>query len=101
MPLAVACLVASGGYAVWFMTGKGRIQTNTTATKTSPPIPVLAEPAKKTDFRILITGIGTVVPLHTVVIKSRVDGQLIAVFFKEGQVVKQGDLPRADRSAAL
>lgn len=89
--LLAICLVAAGGYAVWVLTQNGQRQ-KATATRVPPVIPVTAEPARKTDFRILITGIGTVTPLHTVSIKSRVDGQLMAVYFKEGQVVKQGDL---------
>ncbi len=60
--------------------------------KTPPPVSVVAEPSKKTDFRVLISGIGTVIPLNTVVIKTRVDGQLMQVFFKEGQIVRQDDL---------
>ena len=73
------------------MMGTGGRQKNT-ATRVPQATPVTAEPARKADFRIMITGIGTVTPLHTVSIKSRVDGQLMAVSFKEGQIVKQGDL---------
>ena len=89
--LLAACLLSAGIYAAWVMMGNGGRQKNT-ATRVPSAIPVTAEPARKTDFRIMITGIGTVTPLNTVAIKSRVEGQLMALYFKEGQIVKQGDL---------
>src|SRR5262249_44088637 len=39
-----------------------------------------------------ITALGSVLPLNTVTVRSRVDGELVAVRFKEGDLVKRGDL---------
>ena len=55
-------------------------------------VPVSAEPARLGDFNRYLTALGSVTPFNTVMVKSRVDGELIAVNFKEGQSVKQGDL---------
>jgi membrane fusion protein, multidrug efflux system len=54
--------------------------------------PVAAVPARKGDIPIYIDGIGSVVPLSTVTVRTRIDGQLMAVLFKEGQMVRKGEL---------
>jgi multidrug efflux system membrane fusion protein len=54
--------------------------------------PVVAQAAKKGDVKVYLTGLGTVTPVRTVTVRSRVDGQIMRVLFREGQLVKQGDL---------
>jgi multidrug efflux system membrane fusion protein len=56
------------------------------------PTPILAEAARKSDVNVFLNGLGTVVPLRTVTVRSRVEGELLRVNFTEGQQVKAGDL---------
>ena len=57
-----------------------------------PGIPVSVALARKADVSVYISGLGSVIPISTVNVKSRVDGQLMEVHFLEGQSVKRGDL---------
>lgn len=58
----------------------------------SPAIPVKVEAARTEDIAVMIKALATVTSFNTVTVRSRVDGELIKVQFKEGQLVKAGDL---------
>jgi multidrug efflux system membrane fusion protein len=53
-------------------------------------VPVSAVTARIGDIPVYLRGLGTVTPFNSVTVKTRVDGQLIAIRFQEGQFVKQG-----------
>jgi multidrug efflux system membrane fusion protein len=55
-------------------------------------VPVRAEAARQEPFAVYLKSIGTVTPLNTVTVRSRVDGQLQRIAFAEGQRVERGDL---------
>ena len=56
------------------------------------PVRVTVAPVEKTDFPVYLTSLGTVQAFNTVVVRSRVDGQIDKIAFTEGQLVNQGDL---------
>jgi membrane fusion protein, multidrug efflux system len=56
------------------------------------PVRVTIAPVEKADFPVYLTGLGTVQGFNTVVVRTRVDGQIDKIAFKEGQLVNQGDL---------
>jgi multidrug efflux system membrane fusion protein len=58
----------------------------------SPPAPVRVATAQTRDVPVVEHTIGTVLANATVQVKSLVDGQLLSAAFKEGQLVKTGDL---------
>jgi membrane fusion protein, multidrug efflux system len=55
-------------------------------------VKVTIAPVEKSDFPVYLTGLGTVQGFNTVLVRTRVDGQIDKVAFKEGQLVNQGDL---------
>jgi multidrug efflux system membrane fusion protein len=59
---------------------------------TTRAIPVAVANAMQQDMPVYLSGLGSVTAYNTVSVKSRVDGQLVEVNFREGQQVKKGDL---------
>ncbi len=55
-------------------------------------IPVVAAAARQGDMPVYLQGLGTVTAFNTVTVKTRIDGQLVSVNFKEGQFVHEGDV---------
>ncbi|MEA4857317.1 MAG: MdtA/MuxA family multidrug efflux RND transporter periplasmic adaptor subunit [Solidesulfovibrio sp.] len=90
---AVVALLLLAGGALWFFVERdGRAQP-----KGPPPGAAMAVAVSVTQARlgvapVTLSGIGTVTPLRTVTVKSRVDGELTEVRFQEGQFVKEGEL---------
>jgi membrane fusion protein, multidrug efflux system len=60
--------------------------------QSSQTIPVSVATVERRDFPVYLTGLGSVTAFNTVALKSRVDGQLVQVAFREGQEVRRGDL---------
>jgi len=86
--ILVVLLLAAGWYIL-----SGRIGAPKRAAKpAAPPSPVLARAAREGDVGVYVNGLGSVIPSNTVTVKSRIDGQLMELRFREGQMVKRGDL---------
>ncbi|SEC16289.1 membrane fusion protein, multidrug efflux system [Rhizobiales bacterium GAS191] len=67
-------------------------QSSTRPAPGPAPIPVTIASVASADFPVYLIGLGTVQPYTTVTVRSRVDGEVIKVGFKQGQMVKEGDL---------
>jgi membrane fusion protein, multidrug efflux system len=59
--------------------------------RSMPIAPVIAVRATKGDIGVYFTGLGAVTPIYTVTVRSRVEGQLMKVYYQEGQAVHEGD----------
>jgi membrane fusion protein, multidrug efflux system len=86
--LVIGLIVA--GYIVIDQMARDRARA--AAARPTPAIPVTVATAETKDIPIIVRGIGTVQAYKSVVIKTRVDGQIVKVAFEEGQFVHAGDL---------
>jgi multidrug efflux system membrane fusion protein len=85
--------VAAAGYFGWQRFGSGKTPSAQTAQKAPArnAVPVKIAAVEKADFPVYLSGLGTVQGFNTVLVRTRVDGQINSIAFKEGQFVKQGD----------
>ncbi|MGH9501984.1 MAG: MdtA/MuxA family multidrug efflux RND transporter periplasmic adaptor subunit [Terriglobales bacterium] len=67
-------------------------KTNTARASTQMVVPVAVATVERRDVPVYMKGLGTVTASNTVSVRSRVDGQLAQISFKEGQHVKKGEL---------
>ena len=67
-------------------------QNQQAAKAANRPVPVVASPIRRGDMPVYLRGLGSVTAFNTVTVKSRVDGQLTEVNFKEGQFVNKGEV---------
>ncbi len=89
----IAAGLASVAYLMLSRMGKPRVPNAEASPVTPRPgIPVAAAQAHSGDLNRYLTALGTVTPFNTVTVKSRVDGQIVNVAFREGQIVHEGDL---------
>jgi multidrug efflux system membrane fusion protein len=94
----VLVLACAGG---WYLWQKGGLTP--AAAGSAPPgkagkkgysgaVPVVAIKARRGSIGVYINGLGNITPIYTDMVKSRVDGELMNVHFKEGDIVHKGDL---------
>jgi multidrug efflux system membrane fusion protein len=88
----VAVIALAGGYALWQHGAGKHSGADHARAATARAIPVKIATVRKSDFPVYLTGLGTVQGFNTVVVRTRVDGQIERIAFKEGQLVQKGDL---------
>src|SRR5229473_1495312 len=99
-PISILILIAvlAGGFFLYRTThkpqttaaaGRGRGDRNGDP---NARVPVVVTAAQRRDLPVYLDGLGSVEAFNTVIVKSRVDGQMMQVNFTEGQEVHKGDL---------
>ena len=111
IPVLVIALIGAGGY-YWYFARAVEDSPKDATTKAAPAgagtgksgggrfggqdpnriQPVTAVPARLADINVVQTALGTVAALKVATVKTRVDGLLQDVLFREGQIVRAGDV---------
>ncbi|CDX30049.1 multidrug efflux system, subunit A [Mesorhizobium sp. SOD10] len=90
--LLAILILLGGGYGVWRNHAHAKAATTAASAQPAPKVPVTVATVRKADFPLYLYGLGTVTPLNSVSISSRVAGVVDKVPVEQGQMVKQGDL---------
>ena len=87
-------VIGAGGYVLWsrITSANASAVAAKAAAAGPPPIPVVTATSRKGDIGVYYSGLGAVTPLATVTVRTRVDGQLMNVRYREGDTVHQGVL---------
>ena len=90
--VAIVAAIAVGSYLAWRAYNGAAADAAKAQSAPPAPIPVTVAPVRKADFPVYLYGLGVVVPYDTVTVSSRVDGEITKIDFKQGRMVKEGDI---------
>jgi membrane fusion protein, multidrug efflux system len=86
--LLLTAIVAA---AIWYVPRHGRQSKDAGRPAPAASVPVGVSPVEKGDMPVTLSQLGTVTPLAVVTVKTQINGYLVQVAFREGQMVKRGD----------
>jgi multidrug efflux system membrane fusion protein len=86
--LIVAVVIVGG---VWWWQRSGAPAAKVGGDAASRPVMVTTAAARQGDIGINLNALGTVTPVYTVTVTSRVQGEITQVYYREGQMVRKGD----------
>src|SRR5262245_96097 len=84
--------VTALGIGLWVVMRARSTGSASAAERGPSPIPVSAAVAESGSINVYFTGLGSVTPLATITVKTRIDGQLMSVNYREGETVQKGQL---------
>jgi multidrug efflux system membrane fusion protein len=91
--LAALALCGAYGWRHYYGADAGAAGADKANSAQAPtPVPVTIAQVKTADFPVYLNGLGAVQPYQTVLVRSRVDGAITKIAFRQGQMVKQGDI---------
>lgn len=89
--IAVIVLIVLG-VGIYLIRSRNESSAKNNYSNNDQPISVGVSPVQKQDVPYYLTGLGTVTAFNTVTVHTRVDGQIMKIYFQEGQFVHAGDL---------
>src|SRR5690242_5837224 len=90
--LLASILAVALAFSAFGCGGSGGGKSGTARAASQQSVPVGVATAQQKDVPVYLTGLGTVTAFNTVSIRTRIDGQLAQVNFREGQHVTKGEL---------
>ena len=87
--LIVGAAIVAGGW--WWQRGGSDPAAKAGGDAASRPVMVTTAAAHQGDIGIYLNALGTVTPVYTVTVTSRVQGEITQVYYHEGQMVRKGD----------
>ncbi len=90
--IALVLIVLIGAGAWYFWTGRGGQQTVTRPAMMIPKVPVRTAFVSEGELQERLRAIGTVEAFNIVTVRSRVEGELLEIYFQDGQFVEAGDV---------
>ena len=90
----ILVLILAGGGLAYFGIARGFLASRASSgpKEVAAAIPVMASKVRRADVPVFLTGLGTVQAFNSVLVKSRVDGQIVRINFSEGKDVHAGDV---------
>ena len=89
-------ILAVAGAVIWVGRSASRNRAQSAqaagAAAAQRAIPVGVASVERRDMPVYLSGLGSVQAFNTVTVRTRVDGQLVEVRFREGQEVRKGDV---------
>jgi membrane fusion protein, multidrug efflux system len=86
----IVAAVVLGLVAIWKTREKGT-EAKAGGDPSSRPVLISTATAHQGDIGVLLNALGTVTPVYTVTVTSRVQGEITKVYYHEGQMVRKGD----------
>jgi multidrug efflux system membrane fusion protein len=88
--LLIGAVIVVGAY-LYFKRGSAQAKNTADPITAVRAVTVSAAQARKGDLGVFIDALGTVTPVYTVTVTSRVQGEITQVYYHEGQMVRKGD----------
>lgn len=88
--IAILVILGVGGF-LYYQHQAAEQEKKAKANEGNKPVPVTTATTSKGEMGIYVEALGTVTPVYTVTITSRVQGQIMEVRYREGQLVNKGD----------